>query len=147
MKRQIMEGIKDVNIGIMWYMCDRSPDKKVPKIGKSQIRVLNYLMCTKDEVYQKDIEKILGSKRSTVSSILSHMEEEGYIVRIHGARDNKQKQIIVPEETKEKIFQTSKMLYSLENTLKKDISQEDLECYHRVIKQMIKNLEEARINE
>ncbi len=46
-----------------------------------QTRMLVYLSCCRDEVNQRDLERELRLRPSTVNGIVSRLEEKGYIAR------------------------------------------------------------------
>ena len=59
-----------------------------------QIVIIKYLVKNKNNiVYQKDIEKKLGLRKSTISAILSTMIKNGIITRTESTTDLRSKEI------------------------------------------------------
>ena len=50
------------------------------------------------EIYQKDIEKFFGLKKSTITSILNSLEDAGYIERKVGKDDGRLRRIVLTEK-------------------------------------------------
>ena len=68
----------------------------------TQIQILEYILKHIDEdVYQKDLEKILSLRRATVSGVLKTMEKNNLIQRVTNKNDTREKKIILKEEAKE----------------------------------------------
>ncbi|MBQ6551140.1 MAG: MarR family transcriptional regulator [Lachnospiraceae bacterium] len=60
-------------------------------------RILGHLEFTKEDVYQKDLEKVVGLTKSAISAILSRMEQKGYIERQSVQGDARLKRIVLTE--------------------------------------------------
>ena len=61
--------------------------------------ILRFLNEHKDEnIYQKDIEKFFGLKKSTITSILNSLEDAGYIERKVGKDDGRLRRIVLTEK-------------------------------------------------
>lgn len=60
-------------------------------------RILGYLEMTEGDVYQKDLEKVVGLTKSAISSILTRMEQKGYIERQAVLGDARLKRIVLTE--------------------------------------------------
>lgn len=85
------------------YQIKRSIDGIAAKYGITgmQSRILNQLMYaehTGQHVYHRDIEKIFGIRRSTVTSVVSHLEQNGYIVRKQASGDARLKELVLTEK-------------------------------------------------
>lgn len=110
-----------------------------------QIVVIKHLINNKDSVvYQKDIEKKLGLRKSTVSGILGTMIKNGIITRTDSTNDLRSKEIRLTE-TGYKLDKTmKKKAIEFEKLLQSNISKEDLEVFYKVTKQIQENLEGER---
>lgn len=65
-------------------------------ITGKQGRILGYLAHhTESPVYQRDIENLFGIRRSTVSSLIKHLEKNGFIKREDTSLDARMKQLIL----------------------------------------------------
>ena len=65
----------------------------------SQCAVLDYLfMSSKDEVNQRDIEKALSLRNSTVTGLLKRLDEKGFILTVPSNKDKRCKNISLTEK-------------------------------------------------
>ncbi|MDO5346542.1 MAG: MarR family transcriptional regulator [Lachnospiraceae bacterium] len=117
------------------------------KNGMDQVTVMHgwiigYLYDHQDEdVYQKDLETEFCIARSTVANILKLMEKKGYIKRVSVERDARLKKIILTEKSREIQRQNFIDMHNMvEKQLRKDISEEDMENFIRIISKMKENL-------
>lgn len=111
-----------------------------------QIFIMKYLIKNKNNiVYQKDIEKKLGLRKSTVSGILGTMIKNNLISRTDSENDLRSKVICLTEEGY-KLDKTMKnKAIDFEKLLQNNISKEDLEIFYKVTKQIQENLEGEKI--
>lgn len=108
----------------------------------TQMQIVGYILDNMDrEIYQKDLENVLNLRRATVSGVLQSMEKKGFIERIIDERDTRTKKIILQKKAKEMFEKNKKQLDELEKVAIKDISQEDLNVFSKVIAKMMNNIE------
>ena len=108
-----------------------------------QAHTLRYLDEHKEEdVFQRDIEKILNVRRSTCTEILNVLERDGYIERHSVNSDKRLKKLVLTAKTKELHLTISKNVERLEALLKKDINEEELEIFFKVIDKMKQTVKE-----
>ena len=93
------------------------------------------------DIFQKDFEQEFNIRRSTASSILSLMEKNGLIVRESVPYDARLKKIVLTQKALDIQCIVDKAFESLEETIKKDITDEELQMFFRVIDKINKNLE------
>ncbi len=111
-----------------------------------QIVVIKYLIKNKDSVvYQKDIEKKLGLRKSTVSGILGTMIKNDIITRTDSTNDLRSKEIRLTETGYKLDKAMRKKAFEFEKLLQSNISKEDLEVFYKVTKQIQENLEGEKI--
>ena len=111
-----------------------------------QIVVIKYLIKNKNSiVYQKDIEKKLGLRKSTVSGILGTMIKNGIIIRTDSSNDLRSKEIRLTETGYKLDKAMKKRAIEFEKILQNNISNEELEIFYKVTKQIQKNLEGEKI--
>ena len=111
-----------------------------------QIVVIKYLIKNKDSVvYQKDIEKKLGLRKSTVSGILGTMIKNGIITRTDSTNDLRSKEIRLTETGYKLDKLMRKKAFEFEKLLQSNINKEDLEVFYKVTKQIQENLEGEKI--
>lgn len=106
-----------------------------------QIVIIKYLVKNKNNiVYQKDIEKKLGLRKSTISGILSTMIKNGIITRTESTIDLRSKEIKLTDKGIELDKKMKKKAIEFENLLKSNIDPKDLDIFYKVTNQIQKNL-------
>ena len=93
-------------------------------------------------IYQKDIEAAFEMSRSTTTGILKLMEQKGYIQRISVEKDARLKKIILTDKGCSTHLSIISDITLLDNSVIRDISNNDLQIFYRVIQQMEKNIDE-----
>lgn len=117
------------------------------KNGMDQVTVMHgwiiaYLYENQDrDIYQKDLEEKFKITRSTVTNILKLMEKKGYIQRLPVEKDARLKKLVLTEMAK-KIQQKNiiDMHRTVDRQLMKDITEEELDVFFRVVQKMKENL-------
>ena len=103
---------------------------------------LGFFFNNKDrDVFQKDFEQEFNIRRSTASNILALIEKNGLIERKSVPYDARLKKITLTRKALDIQQEIDKAFEKLEDTMKKDISQEELEVFFRVIDKINSNLE------
>lgn len=92
------------------------------------------------EINQKDLESILNIRRATISGVLQNMEKKNLIKRVTNREDIRTKKIILNEKTKEIFEKKRKTIEHTEKKLIKNISEEDLETFLKVLNIMKENI-------
>ena len=106
-----------------------------------QIAILCYIDRNKNkEIYQKDIEKKLGLRKSTISGILSTMIKNGIITRTESTNDLRSKEIKLTDKGLKLDKVMKKKALEFENLLQKNIDPKDLEIFYKVTNQIQDNL-------
>lgn len=135
---------KDVGrlIKIISIKLKRILDNKLGDITDIQMFILDYLYHNqeKKEIYQKDIESILEVRRSTTTEILNIMEKNGFIMRNGSCNDKRKKIIVLTEKGINYIVRFQKVMVEVENSLLKDISDEDLKVFFMVAEKLKDNI-------
>lgn len=107
-----------------------------------QMKVMAFLFENSDKVvFQKDIEKHLGLRRSTVSGILQTMEKNELVKRFDSESDARSKKIIITKKARLLHEQGIIAFDRLNKQIVEGISQEKLDVFFDVLKQMKENLE------
>ena len=117
---------------------------EIPKSPPSpiQIKIMHYLIENNDrDIYQRDLEKILNLRRSTISGILKTMEKHNIIIRNDSKIDSRSKKIELSSKTKDIYEKSKKVFDSVDFLLCKNISSNDLNIFFNVIGKMKENLE------
>lgn len=106
-----------------------------------QVKILYYLFNHQDHpVYQRDIEKELSIRRSTVSGIIKTMEKNNFIERVTSKEDARLKQIVISENIKKFTSSFKQKADQFDQLLSKDIPKEELEIFFKVVNQMKQNI-------
>lgn len=116
-------------------------DKKLKCFDVTSIQgfIIKFIYNSKKEVVQRDIEENLNLKRSTISEVLSLMEQKGLIIRIKDGRNN----IIVLTEKAINIHNEIRLtVLEIEKKLKKNIKKEELDLFIEISNRMKNNLME-----
>lgn len=115
--------------------------KKNKVITPTQMYIISYILKSPEgEVEQKDLEKVLNLRRATVSGVLHTMEKNDLIVRITNELDTRKKKIRLNPKAEEIFGENRKNFEKLEKIVRKDIEEEDLEVFFRVVEKMKQNI-------
>lgn len=147
MKREKNEDIgffvKKISNHIEREMYNQYKNYSLKDITLMNIMIINFLATVdKDkEVFQKDIEEEFYINKATASKMLSLMEEKNLIERVPLENDGRLKKIVVLEKGESLKIVGKEIINNLENKLKKDITQEELDIFKKVCRLLIKNME------
>lgn len=140
MEKRIGREIKFIHILTSRYVTKHIKCKEKKHYSLIQIDIMEYLAETEKKVYQKDIEKEIGLRKSTVSGVLDTMQRNGIIGRFEDEKDFRSKQIKLTEKGR-KIYQgLIKEILKMERLIAKDISKQDIEIFFKVANQIKENL-------
>ena len=103
--------------------------------------VIRYLYENKDnDIFQRDIEKTFGVRRSTVTSMLQIMEKNGLITRGSVPYDSRLKKITPTEKALELHRRISDEIDAIEAELSAGLSEEEISAFISTIEKIKKNL-------
>lgn len=125
---------------------NRSNKHKVDDATGSNAWILRFLdRCEKEgtKVYQKDIEQRFCITRSTVSKVLSLMEQKGLIERRTVKGDARLKEIIMTEKAREIRALMIEDGLMFESILRKGLTEEEIETFYAITAKIKANLKEA----
>lgn len=110
-------------------------------ITMKQAAILKYLIDnnTKD-ITSKDLEDNFSMRRSTCSRMLSTMESNGFIVRVNDEFDTRKKTIKLTEKSISIFKQIDERFISMEENVRKNIDEEELQIFFKVLEQIKQNL-------
>ncbi len=92
-----------------------------------QMDVIFFINHSEGDVFQKDLEKEFGLKRSTVSLGLNHMEEQGIIKRKSVKDDARLKRIVLTKYALEIIEKTGEIIEVFEQRLQSNFTKQELQ--------------------
>lgn len=143
---------KTVYIGKLIHELDNILYRNMLAIGKrydyDQLTVMNgwilrYLSMNEGkEVFQKDIENEFGITRSTVTGIIKLMEQKGFITRISVPKDARLKQLVLTDMGRKYEEQMGSQMRQNNLQLQKNITEEEMETFLRVIDKIKQNVKE-----
>ncbi len=107
-----------------------------------QKRILHFILfeTLKKELFQKDLEEEFKVRRSTATGILQLLEKKGYLYREPVKEDARLKRIVPTDKAVCLRHQLLSAIENAEERIQEGISQEDMEVFMRVLKQISSNL-------
>ena len=106
------------------------------------IRIINFLADnSKRDIFQRDIEEEFSVRRSTVSKVLSLMEEKNLIRRETVSGDARLKKLALTEHGYEVHRITTKDAAKMESRLLNGLSEEDQRKLFELLRKMDQNLD------
>lgn len=109
-------------------------------ISPAQARIIDYLIEKNELVYQKDIEKLLDLRRSTISGILHTMEKNGLIVKNNTKEDARTKEIVLTQKAKELHNDINLKFDKLNEEICNNIDEKEIMIFLNILDKMINNI-------
>ena len=97
------------------------------------------------DIFQKDFEEKFSIRRSTATKILQLMEKNGLIERQKVESDARLKKIVLTNKALDIHKKAVGNIETLEQNMLKDISQEEIENFLKVLDKIKANLEEINV--
>lgn len=117
-------------------------NKKLKNLTGMQRWIIGYLSDNEGkDIFQRDLEEAFSVRRSTATGILQLMEKNDLITRESVSYDARLKKLVLTPKAIEIQKIITEGIRRNEEMLCEGISQEDLEVFFKVIKQIRKNLE------
>lgn len=117
-------------------------NKKLKNLTGMQRWIIGYLSDNEGkDIFQRDLEEEFSVRRSTATGILQLMEKNDLITRESVSYDARLKKLVLTPKAIEIQKIITEGIRRNEEMLCEGISQEDLEVFLKVIKQIRKNLE------
>lgn len=124
------------------YMDNDASKMYVDKMTGTHGWAIGFFFHNRDkDIFQKDFEQEFNIRRSTASNILSLIEKNGLIKRENVPYDARLKKITLTQKALDVQSVVDDAFERLEDKLRKDISEEDLQVFFRVIDKINSNLE------
>ena len=124
------------------YMDNDATKLYVDKMTGTHGWAIGFFYHNRDrDIFQKDFEQEFNIRRSTASNILALIEKNGLITRESVPYDARLKKITLTQKALDVQNVVEKAFESLEDTMKKDITEEELRVFFRVIDKINNNLE------
>ena len=93
------------------------------------------------DLFQRDLENEFHIRRSTASTVLKLMEKNGLLYRESVPQDARLKRLVLTEQAYSLHEQINQRMEEIDQELAQGISQEELDLFVRVIRQMRDNME------
>ena len=110
-------------------------------LTSSQMNILFYI-CTNNnsEINQKDIEKDLYLKNSTVTEILKRLENNGFLYRTASEKDGRYKKIVLTEKGKNIYDEMHKKALIFETKFTQGMTKGESEILFELLQKVMTNL-------
>lgn len=111
-------------------------------LSGAQGKTLHFILVrgSEGDVFQKDVEEEYSLRPPTATKLLKDMEKNGLIRRETVPYDARLKRIVATEKALQYQELIRESLEETESRLTSGISEEDLDTFFRVIRQMIRNM-------
>lgn len=93
------------------------------------------------DIFQRDLEKEFGVRRSTATVMLQTLEQKGYVVRVPVEYDARLKKIVLTEKAVRRHMEIRRRIDAFNEILEKDISQAEKEELFRILDKITQNLQ------
>ena len=105
--------------------------------------IMDYILNHQDEdIFQRDLEKVLHLRRATVSGVLQTMEKHDLVERVLCEEDVRCKKIKLKEKAK-LMFEIKKHEFiKIEDILKKGLKDDEIILFCHIIERMQNNMKE-----
>ena len=111
------------------------------KINNSEGIVIDYINFNMEtSIYQKDIEKVLMVRRSTVTELLNKMERKGLIERQSVSIDKRLKKIVLTAKALEFHSEIQTQLMEAEKTVRSGLSEHEIIILHGILNKLKETL-------
>ena len=103
--------------------------------------ILHYIIVESEarDIFPKDIEEFLEIKGSSVTSLISNLERNGYLRRESLDSDRRYKKLVLTEQTLAIKDDITSRVNEYMHSMFAGISENDLEVFEKVILQMTEN--------
>ena len=103
--------------------------------------VIHYLYANKDkEIFQKDIEREFSIRRSTVTGILSLMEEKELIKRISVEEDKRLKKIVLTDKSITFVNIIKEECIRIDEIISRGLTTEEINTFIKILRKISDNL-------
>ncbi len=109
--------------------------------GQGQAGILNTLL-KEDRLNQKELSSRCHMDTTTMSRNIDNLEKMGLLKREMNPESRRSVIICLTEKGREKASVIHEMFIQFESILRKDISEEEMEIFRRILTKICENLEE-----
>lgn len=144
MSRKVRVGyeLKTISNLIKRYVYKSAIAAPCDQYSEIQGMIINYLSENEEkDTFQRDIEEVFTIRRSTVTGVLQSMEKNNLITRENVSHDARLKKIVLTDFGKRIHVHMIKEMEKFEDTITKDVSEEELEMFVQILNKFKKNIE------
>lgn len=132
-------------IGYCNHLSKRCNDGYLRRAGYDvtpvQTHALSYLAYRGQEIHQRELEREMRLKPSTVNGIVSRLEEKGYITRRISPHDGRCRLVSLTDAGRDKVTEFQTVIEKTEHLLVRGFSPEELVQLRTLLFHSIANLE------
>ena len=138
-EQKLMEKYDKLNRRIRRYFSSFFTGTSITSI---QALILHYLIVEseKKDIFPKDLEEFLEIKGSSITSLISNLERNGYLRRESLASDGRYKKLVLTEQTLAIRDDITSRINEYMQSIFVGISEDDLKVFEKVILQMTENM-------
>ena len=145
MEKDVLYELKMLQIEIMRKAHSKG-EMCVPK-NPMQFKIMKYLLVNSNNVvYQKDLEEITNTRKSTLSGVLDTMEKNNIIKRINSENDLRKNRIVLTEEALKKEQEFKKYIKSVNKKVIEGIDNKKLDVFLSVVNAIKENVKNSDLN-
>ena len=137
-EKKLMEKYDKLNRRMLRYFSSFFTDTQITSI---QGLILHYIIVESEarDIFPKDIEEFLEIKGSSVTSLISNLERNGYLRRESLDSDRRYKKLVLTEQTLAIKDDITSRVNEYMHSMFVGIADEDLKVFEKVIIQMTEN--------
>lgn len=137
-EKKLMEKYDKLNRRMLRYFSSFFTGMQITNI---QGLILHYIIVESEarDIFPKDIEEFLEIKGSSVTSLISNLERNGYLRRESLDSDRRYKKLVLTEQTLAIKDDITSRVNEYMHSMFAGISENDLEVFEKVILQMTEN--------
>ena len=137
-EKKLMEKYDKLNRRMLRYFSSFFTDTQITSI---QGLILHYIIVESEarDIFPKDIEEFLEIKGSSVTSLISNLERNGYLRRESLDSDRRYKKLVLTEQTLAIKDDITSRVNEYMHSMFVGIADEELKVFEKVIMQMTEN--------
>lgn len=136
--------LRELSILFVRFIEKEKARNNIEDMHKMQVWTLNYLYENKHRpIFQKDIEKEFSIRKSTTSSLVKRLKNNGFVEEKIGSQSDKRlKEIILTAKGFEQIKAFRPCVEKLEQTITSGIGEEELIAFKKTLAKIKANFNE-----
>lgn len=116
-------------------------NRRLTKLGVTRVQwIALYYLGKCEGIKQKELAEKMNIKDSTVARLIDRMEREGYVIRAKDLEDKRITKLYLTEKGVELRVKLLPEGEKMSKILSKDITDEEMEIFKRVLKKMVDNV-------